>query len=124
MQTLGKGMFQRLWTLSTLSLSMYYLNETRIKVEFMGCGDNIIASIKIPKTHTNRETQMVVFSQFNQMSEDAEILIKLGETFVSTNCFEYNKISLYNGRRIPLNQRKDLKLVLNAKRLYSLLILS
>lgn len=44
------------------------------------------------------------------MSEDAELPIKIAETFTRVNYFKYTKIPFYNGRRIPLVQEKGSKI--------------
>ena len=103
LESLGEGMFQKLWTTVTAMLILSYIEDEDIYPELMGSGDNQVIMAKVPDDMTRQEVQDKILRALHTMSTEAMLPLKLLETFASTIYFEYGKIPYLGGQKVSLD---------------------
>ncbi|APG78639.1 RNA-dependent RNA polymerase [Beihai rhabdo-like virus 6] len=105
-ETLGEGMFQRLWTLVTACGIKHHLRESGVECDIVGSGDNQLLTCRLKRGETLAGLQRVVFDSLQRFSEISGLPIKLEETFSSCNYLEYGKCSYIHGKRVKQHLKK------------------
>ncbi|APG78838.1 RNA-dependent RNA polymerase [Wenling crustacean virus 12] len=100
LNTLGEGMFQKVWTTVTGCAILYHLYSTGYKVNLLGSGDNQVALVDVPSGENPHAVQMNVLAALARMSEETGLPIKLAETFVSNHYYEYGRSSYLDGKKV------------------------
>lgn len=106
-----EGMRQKGWTLYTICLILITSISLRYKIDLLGQGDNQAILIEIP-TGLRRNVRRVkeYVDRFclylREICNEAQIPIRLDETWRSSILFEYSRISFLNGAQVSQALKK------------------
>lgn len=104
--TFGEGMLQRLWTVVSSCGVLAHIENTDLQVEMVGSGDNQIIMCPMPPGKTPDEVHRILFTALRSFEEEADLRIKLMETFISCKYMEYGKACYINGKKIAFGLKR------------------
>jgi len=100
LNSLGEGMNQKLWTLITSSLILYYTKGSSSEIDSIGSGDNQLLLLKIDDGVQEEDLYKSVQQRLNALSDDTGLKLKMEETYGSVAFVEYGKTPFIKGASV------------------------
>ncbi|UHK03185.1 MAG: RNA-dependent RNA polymerase [Hangzhou rhabdovirus 3] len=104
-----EGMRQKGWTVWTVVILKYCMEETKTFGSIMGQGDNQVIILNF-KGSLDKESIKIYLNRFvnflDQFLKDLGPPLKKEETWISSNFFSYGKFPIYKGSPLCMSQKK------------------
>ncbi|APG78739.1 RNA-dependent RNA polymerase [Hubei diptera virus 11] len=108
-----EGMRQKLWTIITIAIIKYSAETLNLRITVIGQGDNQVVLIKYREDQIDKKSELR--NRFLQLLKTnflaVNLKLKLSETWISKNLFEYGKVRYYKGEAISQTTKKISRLI-------------
>lgn len=108
-----EGMRQKAWTITTIMIIKLSLNQTNIKGNIMGQGDNQVIHVEFndEQNYCPESTINMLLNTLDHNFNSGGLKLKLSETWYSKYLYEYSKVRFYKGDRIDDSLKRLRRLI-------------